>query len=436
MRNPEFHVTRERLEKAILVTVEEIGKEEYAIKDRALELKDLVESAGAKIVAEIECRRKFLTSNFLIGKGKVEEIASLIPELGAQVVVFSDDLSPSQQKNLEDILEVKTIDRTQLILDIFARRATSSEGKVQVELAQLEYLLPRLTGKGIHLSRIGGGLGTKGPGEQKLEVDRRRVRGRISKLKKDLKDIAGQRHLRRAQREKFSMLSIALVGYTNSGKSTLFNALTGADVAVKDQLFSSLDPTVRKMRLPNNQTVLLSDTVGFLHDLPHHLIESFKSTLEEVLSADILFHVVDMSDPRTKMLKDSVFEVLKELGVEDKPVYTILNKVDKVPEEIEVERIKRAFPDPIVISALNKAGLSDVVGRIVDHMEDDLVDIEIILPHKDYALARAIKENGIVKKEEFKDEGVFIKGKVPKRVKYSIFKKLDLKTGTEDEGDR
>jgi len=416
--------TKENLEKAILVTVEEAGKEAWKVEERAEELKCLAESCYVEIVNNQILRRKTLTPDLFIGKGKVQEIASLVEKLGADVVIFNNDLSASQQKNLEEAFNAKTIDRTQLILDIFARRATSAEGKVQVELAQLIYLLPRLSRMWLHLSRQRGGVGTKGPGEQQLEVDRRRVRQRITRLKRTLREITRQRELRRAQREKFSMLTIALVGYTNSGKSTLFNALTSAKVKVKDQLFSTLDPTIRKMSLLNNQTVLLSDTVGFLNELPHHLVESFKATLEEVIDADILFNIVDMSDPRMEGQKVSVFKVLEELGVADKPIFTILNKSDKIPDSLEIERIKRKFHRPIVISALKRTGLSEVEDRIVQFLQKDMEDIELILPHKHYDLAKIVREKGQVKKEEYRDKGLFISARVPKKIKYSIFKKL------------
>ena len=419
-----FYKTKENKEKAILVTAEEIGKEVWTIEDRAEELKRLAAACYVEIVGSQKLQRKKLTPNFFIGKGKVQEIASLVEELSADVVIFNNDLSPSQQKNLEEAFNVKTIDRTQLILDIFARRATSSEGKVQVELAQLVYLLPRLSRMWLHLSRQRGGLGTKGPGEQQLEVDRRRVRERIARLKKTLKDITAQRELRRTQREKFSMLTIALVGYTNSGKSTLFNALTSAKVKAKDQLFSTLDPTVRKISLANKQTVLLSDTVGFLNELPHHLVESFKATLEEVIEADILFNVIDMSDPRMEEQKVSVLQVLKELGVADKPIFTILNKADKIPDKVEEGRIGNKFHQPIVISALKGKGLSELEDRIIRFLQKDMEDIELTLPHKHYDLAKVIKEKGQVKEEKYLDKGLFLRARVPKKVKYSVFKKL------------
>jgi GTP-binding protein HflX len=415
---------KKKRERAVLVTVEKLRRETWHLEDRQQELKRLAEACGVEILEELVSRRKTLTPGLLIGKGKVQEIADLAMELNADVVIFSDDLSPSQQKNLEEVINIKTIDRTQLILDIFARRATSNEGKVQVELAQLVYLLPRLSGKGIELSRLGGGLGTRGPGEQKLEYERRRVRERIARLKRELKEITDKRELRRSQREKFSMLTISLVGYTNSGKSTLFNALTESSVKVKDQLFSTLDPTVRKLELPNNQTVLLSDTVGFLHDLPHHLIESFKATLEEARGADILFHIVDMSDERMEEQSSAVFQVLEELGAADKPIYTVLNKSDKLSDEHEAERIKRKFHNATIISALKKQGFQQLLDHIVNYLQKDMEDIRITLPHKHYSLVKMIRENGSIKEEEYREEGVFISARVPKKVKYSIFKKL------------
>ena len=414
-------------EKAILVTVDEEGRDAWSLEDRVEELEGLAKACGVEILSSETCRRKTLTPNLFIGKGKVREIAGMVEEKGADVVIFNNDLSPSQQKNLEELINAKTIDRTQLILDIFARRATSNEGKVQVELAQLVYLLPRLTGQGIRLSRLGGGLGTRGPGEQKLEVDRRRVRERIARLKKSLNNITRQRKLGRTQRAKFSMLTIAFVGYTNSGKSTLFNALTSSGVKIKDQLFSTLDPTVRKLALPNNQTVLVSDTVGFLNELPHHLIESFKATLEEVMNADILFNIIDMSDHRMMEQKAAVGRVLKELGVQDKPVFTILNKADRIPRGPERERIKRSFEDPLVISALKGEGLSELIDRVVQFIQKDMADVELVLPHKHFDVAKIIREKGTVRREEYGRDGLFISARVPKKIKYYIFKKLKTK---------
>ena len=425
MSESKLKETKEKREKAVLVTVVETGKEESLnLEDREEELRGLTRACGVSVAAGCSCRRKILTSKFFIGKGKVEEIAVLADETNADVVIFNNDLSPSQQKNLEEMIKVKTIDRTQLILDIFARRATSNEGKVQVELAQLVYLLPRLAGQGVFLSRLGGGVGTRGPGEQKLEVDRRRLRERITRLKKSLKDITLRRGLRRTQRDKFSMMTIALIGYTNSGKSTLFNALTASSVKVKDQLFSTLDSVVRKVELADNQIVLISDTVGFLRELPHHLIESFKATLEEVVNADVLFHVIDMSDPRMEEKSAAAVKVLEELGVQDKPMVLVLNKSDKVPVEPERERIRKTFNNPVVISALSGEGIDELKDRIMRFIQKDMEDIELTLPHKYYALAGMIREKGTVRREEYGPQGLFISARVPRKVKYAIFKKL------------
>jgi len=416
--------TAEKRERAILVTVQIEGKSLWKVEDTQEELVLLAASRRVKIVDKIICRRKKITADFFVGKGKVSEIADLVYEKSADVVIFSHDLSPTQQKNLEKVINVKTIDRTQLILDIFATRASSNEGKVQVELAQLIYLLPRLSGRGVQLSRLGGGIGTRGPGEQKLEVDRRRIRERIEKLKRTLNEITSRRETMRAQRGKAALVTVALVGYTNSGKSTLFNALTDARAQVKDQLFSTLDHTIRKMPLKNKQFALISDTVGFLNELPHHLIESFKATLEEVVEADVLVYVADMSDHRAALQRAAVFKVLEELGAKDKPMIAVLNKMDKVPDKFQRERVRKEFSNPIAISALKKEGLGELKDRIIQFMEKDMEDIEITLTHKHYALAKMIRETGNIKREEYNETGLYISAHVPKKVKYAVLKSL------------
>ncbi|MBF0215818.1 MAG: GTPase HflX [Candidatus Omnitrophica bacterium] len=424
MVKPVYHHTARKKEKAILVSVDVYEKETWPIEDRVEELRKLGVSSGVEVVEQVVINLKNFMPGLLIGRGKAEEIAELVLENGADVVIFDKDLSPSQQKNLEEIFTVKTIDRTQLILDIFSKRAVSDEGKMQVELAQLIYLMPRLAHMWKHLSRQYGGVGTKGPGEQQLEVDRRRLREKVERLKKDLKMKTMQRKRRRKQREKFSMMSIALVGYTNSGKSTLFNALTGAGVMAKDQLFSTLDPIVRKLNLPNNQTVLLSDTVGFLHELPHHLIESFKATLEEVVDADILFHIIDSSDPIMEQERDSVLGVLEEMGVGDKPIITVLNKIDKVPDEGDRKILSMRFPEALMVSAQEGEGLDNLINDIVREIQSDMEDIDIMVPHKYYDIVRAIRKQGSIIEEKFTDEGIMIKARIAKKDKYMIYKKL------------
>jgi len=355
------------MEKALLVTTEFFDndyKDTWKLDDINFELRELVKSAGLSVAGSVECFKDRPTAGYYIGTGKAEEIGAVRADKGANVVIFGNDLSSTQQQNLEDIIGVKVIDRTQLILDIFAHRAHSMEGKVQVELAQLQYLLPRLKGKGIMLSRLGGGIGTRGPGEQKLEMDRRKIREKISNLKDELKKIHLRRDGLRRKRHESELANISLIGYTNAGKSTLLNALTHSDVIAEDRLFSTLDPTARRFILPNNQRVVFVDTVGFLHNLPHHLIEAFKATLEEVTEADILIHILDASSPMIHELNDAVYEVLEELEISGKPIIVALNKIDKIEDKPMIERLKKDFDNAIPISALNKENLGELIERI------------------------------------------------------------------------
>ncbi|MBF0253745.1 MAG: GTPase HflX, partial [Candidatus Omnitrophica bacterium] len=342
-------------ERALVVTVVFPDPERlWEPEDFSKELERLALSAGTEVAGAVILRPKEPHPKTLIGQGHAENLRDAAQRARADTVVLGAELTASQQRNLEEIIGAKTIDRTQLILDIFARRARSVEGQIQVELAQLTYLLPRLVGQGIILSRLGGGIGTRGPGEQKLETNRRRIRERIAHLKKDLKRVAGRRERTRAKRRLGLMPVGAVVGYTNAGKSTLFNALTGASVISRNQLFSTLDPTVRKIRLEDHEEVLLVDTVGFLHSLPHHLIEAFKATLEEVTQADFLVHVIDASHPRSEVLEQAAYEVLEAIGSSQKPTLMILNKMDLLQEksrEFETALLRR-FPGSVQTSAL------------------------------------------------------------------------------------
>lgn len=352
------------MERAITITVDTGRREEWSARDRADELKELALSAGAKVIEELIVRKDRIEPACYIGKGKVDQIAGICAGKNINVVIFNNDLSGTQERNLEEITARKVIDRTQVILDIFARRAHSNEGKLQVELAQLMYLLPRLTGKGIHLSRLGGGIGTRGPGEKKLEVDRRRIRSRITHLKDELEGLMQRRSMMRKKRERFSLPTVAIIGYTNAGKSTLLNALTNSAVAVQDKLFSTLDPTVRKLILPDRRTILFIDTVGFIDMLPHHLVEAFKATLEEVVEADLLLHVVDISHNKAKEQSNAVYKVLESIGAKDKSIVTVLNKTDKVENEAVIERAKAYFPDAVAVSAIKREGFKDLIDRI------------------------------------------------------------------------
>ena len=353
-------------ERAVLVLVEtRKDTTRWTREELSEEFKNLVVSTGIDIADIVFVKRDAPSPALYIGKGKAQEISLTVKEAGANVVIFNNELNYSQQRNLEDVFGLKTIDRTQLILDIFASRARTSEGKIQVELAQLEYLLPRLKGKGIMLSRLGGGIGTRGPGEKKLEVDRRKISDRIARLKDELKKIRAQRHVRRQKRIREKMPLCSLVGYTNAGKTTLFNVLSGADNTAKNSLFTTLDTVVKAVTLPNSYTVLVSDTVGFLYRLPHKLIEAFKATLEEIQYADLLLYVVDSSARNRDKLIAAVDSVLEEINVKDKPYLMVFNKIDKLPQE-EVNALKRDYQEAVFISALDHRhqGAEDLLNKI------------------------------------------------------------------------
>ena len=412
-------------EKALLVTIDLDRRSKWLPKEQQAELLALATSAGAIVVDEILVKRKGPSAGCYIGKGKLDEISLMVDELGIGLVIFNNDLTGTQQKNIETIVGVKVVDRTQLILDIFARRAKSNEGKVQVELAQLLYLLPRLTGKGIVLSRLGGGIGTRGPGETKLEVDRRRIRDRIAKVKHELDKLTRQRVMRRKTRTRFSVSTVAIVGYTNAGKSTLLNSLTNTRVIVQDKLFSTLDPTIRKYTLPNNQKILLIDTVGFLRELPHHLIESFKATLEEVIDADILIHVIDASHPMALEQSDAVYGVLKELGAEGKPTVVALNKIDRIEDGLAViKQLKGHFNDAVSLSALKRSGFENLVESLGNLLASLVTRIEVIIKPSGLKLLHLIYEHGRVLKREQRGEDLYIEAEVPTMLKTKILKQL------------
>ena len=374
-----------------------------------MELEDLVSTSGAEVVDNITCVRDRPTPDLFIGKGKAEEIALLSQEEGVDTVIFSHDLSGTHQRNLEEVIGKKTIDRTQLILDIFARHAKSPEGKMQVELAQLQYLMPRLVGKGIMLSRLGGGIGTRGPGEQKLEVDRRRTRKRIDKLKADLKNFSLHRLTLKKRRKEQAVPTVALVGYTNAGKSTLLNAFTNAGQVVSDSLFTTLDPLFKSLVLPNGEHIVISDTVGFLHRLPHHLIEAFKATLEEVVEADLLIHVLDVSHPRVYEHNQAVFAVLKELQADHKPMITALNKIDLLDDKIWLERLKEDFVNPVAISARLGQNLGFLSEEIQKNFSSKMTYLELMVPHSRMDLVDLFYREGKVEEIKYLQKGIKIK---------------------------
>ena len=339
----------------------------WPLEDAVAELRELVRSTGVEIVGEQVIAREAPIPGLMIGRGRAEALHLAVEAERADVVVINHDLSSAQQRNLEALLGAKVIDRTQLILDLFAQRAHSQEGKVQVALAQHEYLLPRLAGKGILLSRLGGGIGTRGPGEQKLETDRRRIRARIAKLHQELAEIRQRRRRSRQERRVNVVPTVALVGYTNVGKTTVLNAVTKSQAAVHDQLFTTLDPISRRLLLPTHQPIILSDTVGFLHQLPHHLIEAFQATLEEVQEADLLLHVVDAGHPLRDRQVAAVEQVLSQLGVEAAPRLLVFNKVDRI-STLERQQIQRQMPEAILLSALTGEGLPHLMDRVVQQV--------------------------------------------------------------------
>ncbi len=327
-------------------------------------------------------------------------------------MIFDDELSPAQQRNLEQTLGTKVLDRTALILDIFAQRARTHEGKLQVELAQLKYNLPRLGGQGLVLSRLGGGIGTRGPGETKLEVDRRRIRERISEIEREIEQIRRHRDLHRQRRLAARIPAVAMVGYTNAGKSTLLNALTAADVLAEDKLFATLDPTTRKVTLPGGQEALLTDTVGFIQKLPHQLVAAFRATLEEVVQADLLLHVIDASHPRCQEQSDAVFRVLDELGAADKPVIPVYNKIDRLDNPHFKERLLR-LPDSVAISALGGAGITDLLERIRAFFRRRRIDVVLLIPYSDSGVLARLYDRGAVNAAEYTEGGISVHATLP-----------------------
>ena len=405
-------------EKVILVGV---STDDHDDTEKSLdELEELASTAGAVTVERVVQNLSQIHPVTYVGKGKLDEIKDLLWETEATGIICDDELSPIQLGNMEDALNTKIMDRTLIILDIFANRASTNEGKIQVELAQLKYRQSRLVGLGKSLSRLGGGIGTRGPGEKKLEMDRRLIKGRIAQLNRELKDVKRHREVTREQRSRNQVPVIAIVGYTNAGKSTLLNTLTGADVLEEDKLFATLDPTTRNLKLPSKQEVLLTDTVGFIRKLPHHLIEAFKSTLEEAKYADIILHVVDASNPQMDEQMYIVYETLMNLEVKNKPVITAFNKQDKVDGEAILRDFKA---DHVVnISAKTGEGLENLQNVIEEVLREQKILIEQLYPYADAGKIQLIRKYGELLEEEYREEGIFAKGYVP----IEIYEKVKL----------
>lgn len=403
---------KELEERVILVGVQESFSED--VEESLDELAELCETAGALVVGRVIQNREKIHPGTYVGKGKIEEIAFLMEELGATGIVCDDELSPAQLNNLEKELDCKVMDRTLIILDIFAARANTSEGNIQVELAQLRYRAARLVGLRNSLSRLGGGIGTRGPGEKKLEMDRRLIHARISQLKAELAQVQKHRELIRSKRKKDQMVVAAIVGYTNAGKSTLLNTLTDAGVLEEDKLFATLDPTTRLLELPGGQNILLTDTVGFIRKLPHHLIEAFKSTLEEAKYADIIIHVVDASNPQKEKQMHVVYETLKDLGVKDQPILTLFNKQDRI-ENPEILKDMKA-DKTLKISAKTGQGLDDLKDELEKILRARSILLERVFPYEKAGLIQIVRAKGQLLEEEYRGDGIYVKAFVPAEI--------------------
>ena len=405
-------IAEEIEERVILVSVEENPHDDT---EACLEeLEELAKTAGAIVVGKMIQKREKIHPGTYIGKGKIEELRILVDSLEASSVVCDDELSPAQLKNLEELLQIKVIDRTIMILDIFAKHATTREGNIQVELAQLKYRATRLVGLRSSLSRLGGGIGTRGPGEKKLEMDRRLIRERISILKKELDGIQKAREVARKQRSKNPIPVVSIVGYTNAGKSTLLNTLTNANVLEEDKLFATLDPTTRKLKLESGQQLLLTDTVGFIRKLPHHLIEAFRSTLEEAKYADLILHVVDSTSQNADAHMHTVYETLDMLGAGDKPVITLFNKVDKLEEPIIIKDMKADVT--LRISAKKQMGLTETLQQIEEMLKKQKVYLEQVFSYADAGKIQAIRKYGQLLEETYREDGIFVRGYLPNEI--------------------
>lgn len=432
-----YDLEAEKIKEKIIIFAADTGgytQKEVSLEIQASldELTELIDTAGAEVVGRLVQNRDRIANDLYLGRGKVEELREMIYELGATGVCCDDELSPAQLMNLQDALDIKVMDRTMVILDIFAAHAGSYEGKLQVELAQLKFRATRLVGMRDSLSRLGGGIGTRGPGEKKLEIDRRVIRDRISRLKAELRNVESQRSQQRKQRQRSAVPVVGIVGYTNAGKSTLLNALTGAGVLQEDKLFATLDPTTRGYKLPGGQNILLTDTVGFIRKLPHHLVEAFSSTLEEAKYCDVILHVVDASDENWDKNIETVYSTLKQLKIDEnsgKPMITVFNKIDRISKDDLVGVRDLRADKTLYISAATGQGLPELASAIEEILRNQKSYIRHTFAYSEAGLTGLIHKYGEIQTEEYLDDGIFIEAYVPK----SILGKLGL--GFDDEAD-
>ena len=432
-----YDLEAEKIKEKIIIFAADTGgytQKEVSLEIQASldELTELIDTAGAEVVGRLVQNRDRIANDLYLGRGKVEELREMIYELGATGVCCDDELSPAQLMNLQDALDIKVMDRTMVILDIFAAHAGSYEGKLQVELAQLKFRATRLVGMRDSLSRLGGGIGTRGPGEKKLEIDRRVIRDRISRLKAELRNVESQRSQQRKQRQRSAVPVVGIVGYTNAGKSTLLNALTGAGVLQEDKLFATLDPTTRGYKLPGGQNILLTDTVGFIRKLPHHLVEVFGSTLEEAKYCDVILHVVDASDENWDKNIETVYGTLKQLKIDEnsgKPVITVFNKIDRISKDDLVGVRDLRADKTLYISAATGQGLPELASAIEEILRNQKSYIRHTFAYSEAGLTGLIHKYGEIQTEEYLDDGIFIEAYVPK----SILGKLGL--SFDDEAD-
>ena len=408
-------INDKKIQRAVLVGID-LG--EYDMDISLNELEELAKTAGAEVVAKLVQKRPEPDKATGIGEGKLEELKEICENNEIDLIIFDCELSPSQLKNIEDFTDIDTVDRTMLILDIFAQRALTAEGKLQVELAQQKYMMPRLMGLGKKLSRLGGGIGTRGPGESKLETDRRHIRQRIEKLKGELSELEKRRDFLRSRRKKDEVLTVAIVGYTNVGKSTLLNTLTGAGVLAENKLFATLDLTSRGLELPDGRTAVFIDTVGLIRRLPHHLVEAFKSTLEEAANADLILNVCDVSDPEAKVQHEVTQTLLNELGANEIPMITVLNKIDSAVEHDFVIDNENT----VAISAKNGTGLDTLLEAVSKKLRQTHTKCDLLIPYSEGALLGEIRDSGKLISEEYDDDGYKITASVDNRILYKVEK--------------